>query len=413
MKLLRGQAMSARIDDRHRFGFSLWDLHAVLAVGAILISMLLPALQSARGTARNTKCQNRIRNVGLACLDYEAVNGRLPAELSPVGAVPLDSWVDEFRNNQHTSIFVQLLPFMGLEGMLDKVDPFVLDFENDITDQTEYVDYWDVWSFEVSSSLDIASGLGGTDRLQVDVIELTCPSDDINTFVSHAAGMTVASYNTFPDTEDIGGFTFWVVPEGDGTFSGARTNFVGCFGASTGGDNRGGDLGAFRGAIGHREIRTLAGIPDGSSNTVLVGENIGTIQQKVTGEFERDFTQIWYLGADVRGRGAIGWKQVPPHNTTSGATGFFSILNAATPDYPVPAIEPDPRQGILGSAFHARHFGFGSMHPDGVNFVMLDGSVRQITRTDDWKTLYALFGAFDGTIARIPGDPTSPFATSR
>ena len=44
------------------------------------------------------------------------------------------------------------------------------------------------------------------------------------------------------------------------------------------------------------------------------------------------------------------------------------------------------------------------MHPEGVNFVMLDGSVRQITRTDDWKSLYAVFGAFDGVGAK-PGAP--------
>ena len=401
--------MSMRSNCRQRFGFSIWDLHAVLAAGAVLISMLLPALQSARSIERNGRCQNRIRNIGMATLDYEAVNGRLPAELSAVGAVSVGEWTNvfsnnSFRNNQHTSIFVQLLPFMGLGELLDDVDPFVLDFDTDLTDQSVYLDHSALWFGEES----------GVEALQVDLRELTCPSDNINEFAAHALGMNVALYTSGPDKDDLTGSIFFTVAEGDGRFTGERTNYVGCFGASSGGDNRGGELGEFRGAIGHREIRTLDGIPDGSSNTVLVGESIGTIQQQVTGEIIRNFTPLWYFGGNAVGRGGIAFGQEPPHNTSSGAVGFFSILNAANADFPDPATEPDPRQGILGSAFHARHNGFGSMQPDGVNFVMLDGSVRQITRTDDWKTLYALFGAFDGTIPRLPGgDPTSPFASGR
>ena len=94
-------------------------------------------------------------------------------------------------------------------------------------------------------------------------------------------------------------------------------------------------------------------------------------------------------------QGGVGWMAVPPLNTTTGLNGFFSILNADTPDFPDPSTDPDPSQGILGDANHARTTGFGSMHPAGVNFVFLDGSIRTVGRTDDWRSLYAIGGAYD------------------
>ena len=130
----------------------------------------------------------------------------------------------------------------------------------------------------------------------------------------------------------------------------------------------------------------------------MFGENIGTIQIDVDGIYQRNFGLLWYFGANVRGRGGVDWMAEPPYATTNGITGFFSNLNAATPDFPNPQKDPDPSQGILGDSNHARHFGFGSMHNSGVNFAFADGSVRTVGRTDDWLSLYAIFGAFDGDV---------------
>ena len=52
--------------------FTLVELLVVIAIIGVLVSMLLPAVQAAREAARATGCQNNIRNIALATLNYES-----------------------------------------------------------------------------------------------------------------------------------------------------------------------------------------------------------------------------------------------------------------------------------------------------------------------------------------------------
>lgn len=128
-----------------RHAFSLVELLVVIAIMGVLISLLLPAVQAARESARRVQCVNHLKQLSLAALNYESTYGRLPP------SALLDSLektyssketpypVVDQRVGKQFSWAVLLLPFIEQQNLYDEFDLSLTVFEQELEPQAKSV----------------------------------------------------------------------------------------------------------------------------------------------------------------------------------------------------------------------------------------------------------------------------------
>lgn len=105
----------------HRHGFTLIELLVVIAIIAILVALLLPAVQQAREAARRTQCKNNLKQLGLACHNFHDTENRFPAGyLGAPHTVQLQA--SDLSENQWTGLLPQLLPQLEHRNVYDQIN---------------------------------------------------------------------------------------------------------------------------------------------------------------------------------------------------------------------------------------------------------------------------------------------------
>ena len=103
-------------------GFTLVELLVVIAIIGILAGMLMPAMNSARESARRTACTNNLKNVGMASLNYASQNKDLLPMGINSGYTPDDGGTDVAADtNHHASGMVELLPFIQAKNAYSQI----------------------------------------------------------------------------------------------------------------------------------------------------------------------------------------------------------------------------------------------------------------------------------------------------
>jgi len=239
---------------RSRRGFTLIELLVVIAIIAILIGLLVPAVQKVRDAAARISCGNNLHQLGVAANNYHATYNRLPPGIyGDDPTVPNVSF-----NYSYVGLIPSLLPYIEQDNIYKQIvltgtTPF--NWLN-LTAQTGGSSNW--WN---TSNWNLA---------QYKIKSVVCPADNPD---SETFG-TFIIYWPYAVGTGSGSMTGWYFPNGGGGEVLGKTNYVGMAGAF---GRIGNTRDTWEGVFVSQSNNTMAGITsqDGTSNTLMFGETLG------------------------------------------------------------------------------------------------------------------------------------------
>jgi prepilin-type N-terminal cleavage/methylation domain-containing protein/prepilin-type processing-associated H-X9-DG protein len=317
-----------------RIGFTLVELLVVIAIIGVLVALLLPAIQAAREAARRMQCANNLKQIGLACLNYESARKEFPAgvetETTAVGSAPYSGWTQE------------IMPYAENPALRNMFQPHLT------TPPTP-----------VTSNL-----LAVKEYRETPVAMYTCPSDfPMELTIPHSGpgGSTAAALNF------MSGSYRGNAGRGNGNVTWYLWEEIPASGAvGTGGIHDGwrGPLHTVlrKGAAAQHWLKRepIKAITDGTTKTLLVAESTNVYLPRRT---------FW---AYTYGNGVLS-QPTPYAGTLMGD--WCKCTPPGTQPCGTPAW-PTPATGVAyGTSNRACMSGWFSGHPSGMNIGMCDGSV--------------------------------------
>jgi prepilin-type N-terminal cleavage/methylation domain-containing protein len=318
-------------------GFTLVELLVVIAIIGVLVALLLPAVQTARESARRMQCLNHLKQMAVAVHNYQEVHAVFP----PGHIIP--------RNmpgaNGHETIApwqVTILPFIEQKSLWDIYDPTVFSDQdgkggaNKVVRETSIAVYRCPTDLKAGEKGDPGDWPTGTRRWAGIIFAR-----------SSFVGVAGKSYGQVPDCPDRCGNWDFTYGEAQQLVRGPGAGWRGVF-SVVDDQAQGSTLKSIR----------LAEVTDGTSNTVIIGEAHKPKDRP-------DRAPFWALGGNTYTIREI-------------------YVNAWTLRY--------LEYNTCEAAWPQNHCqrGYGTWHPGGLNFVFGDASGRFISRNVDMEVLGSL-----------------------